>query len=43
MIGGFTTVSLAWVNKIAVIGYPWLFVFESDKSYEEGMHVPTGL
>ena len=40
MIGGFKTVSLAWVNKIAVIGYPWLFVYESFHSYKEGMHVP---
>ena len=23
MIGGFKTVNLAWVNKIAVIGYTW--------------------
>ena len=25
MIDGFKTVSLAWVNKIAVIGYTWPF------------------
>ena len=25
--GGFKTVNLSWVNKIAVIGYTWLFVY----------------
>ena len=27
MIGGFKTVKLAWVNKIALNGYTWLFVY----------------
>ena len=34
MIDGFKTVSLAWVNKIAMIGYTWLFVYESAVRYE---------
>ena len=29
MIGGFKTVNLAFVNKVAVFGYTWLFVYES--------------
>ena len=40
VIGGFKTVSLAWVNKIAVTGYAWLFIYESAHSYKEGMYVP---
>ena len=28
MIGGFKTVSLAWIKKTAVIGYTWLFVYK---------------
>ena len=39
MIGVFKIVNLAWVYKFAVIGYTWLFVYESVHSYEEGMHV----
>ena len=40
-IGGFKTVSLAWVNKFAT-GYTWLFVYESAHGYEEGIYVPLG-
>ena len=40
MIGGFKTENLSWINKIAVIGFTWLFVYESAHSYEEGMHAP---
>ena len=43
MIGDFKNVNLAWVNKNAVIGYNWLFVYESSHSYEEGMLVPPRL
>jgi len=42
MFGGFKNVNLAWVNKIAVIGYTWLFVYQNAHSYEERMHVSTG-
>ena len=28
MIGGLKTVNLAWVNKNAMIGYTWIFVYE---------------
>ena len=28
------TVNLAWGNKIAVIGYTWLFVYESSLTYK---------
>ena len=38
MIGGFKTVNLAWVNKIAMIGYTWLFVYESLRRYEGRMN-----
>ena len=38
MIGGLKTVSLAWVNKIAVIGYTWLFVYETALIYEGRMN-----
>ena len=34
MIGGFETVNLAWVNEIDVIGYTWVFVYESAGRYE---------
>ena len=37
MIGDFKTVNLAWVNKVAMIGYPWLFVYEIACRYEERM------
>ena len=37
MIGGFKTVNLSWVNKIAMIGYTWVFVYESARSYEGRM------
>ena len=40
MTGGFKTVSLAWVNKIAGIGYTRSFVYESAQSYEEEIHAP---
>ena len=42
MSGGFKTVSLAWINKIVVIGYTWIIVYEIAHSYEKGMHVPLG-
>ena len=38
MIDGFKTVSLAWVNKIAMIGYTWLFVYESARRYKGRMN-----
>ena len=38
MFGVLKTVNLAWVKKIAVIGYTWLFVNQRAFSYEEGMH-----
>ena len=34
MICGFKTVNLAWVNKAAMIGYTWHFVYESLRRYE---------
>ena len=37
-IGGFETVNLAWVNKIALIGYTWLFVYQIARSYEGRMN-----
>ena len=40
MSGGFKTVSLEWANKIAVIGYACLFVYEIAQSYEARVHVP---
>ena len=33
MIDGFETVDLAWVNQTAMIGYTWLFVYESTRRY----------
>ena len=36
--GRFKTVNLAWVNKIALIGYTWLFVYESPRRYEGRMN-----
>ena len=38
MIGGFKTLNLAWVNKIAVNGYTWLFVYKSAGRYEGRMN-----
>ena len=38
MIGGFKIVKLAWVNKIAMIRYTWLFVYESARRYEGRMN-----
>ena len=38
MIGGLKTVSLAWVNKIAVIDCTWLFAYESALAYEGRMN-----
>ena len=43
MIGGFKTVSLAWVNKNAMIGYTWLLVYESARRYEARMNAAPGL
>ena len=43
MIGGLKTVNLAWVNKIAVIGCTWLFVYESSVTYEGRMNVAPAL
>ena len=37
-IGGFKTVNLAWWNKIAMIGYTGLYVYESDRRYEGRMN-----
>ena len=43
MIGGFKTVRLAWVNKVAMIGcYTWLFVDESLRRYEGRMNAAPG-
>ena len=39
MIDGFKTVNLEWEQKFSVIGYTWLFVYETDHSYEEEKHV----
>ena len=41
-IGGLKTVSLAWVNKIAVVGCTWLFVYESALTYEEPLNAALG-
>ena len=38
MIGGLKTVNLTWVNKIAVIGGTWIFVYESARSYERRLN-----
>ena len=35
MIGGFKSVNLARKNKVDVIGYTWLFAYQSPHSYEE--------
>ena len=40
MIGGFEPVSLAWINKIAIMGYTWFSVYESVHSYEDRVQVP---
>ena len=42
MIGGFKTVSLAWVNKITIIGYIWLYVYESTRRCEGRMNAAPG-
>ena len=42
MTGGLKTVSLAWVNKIAVIGCIWLFVSESSRTYEGRINAAPG-
>ena len=42
MIGGFKTVSLAWVNKIAMIGYTWPSVYESARRYEGRLNAAPG-
>ena len=34
MIVGFKTVSLAWANKTAMIGYTWFFLFQKAGCYE---------
>ena len=43
MIGGFKTVTLAWVNEIAVIGCTLLFVDESARSYEGRLNAAPGV
>ena len=42
MIGCFKTVSFAWVNKIAVIGFTWLFVYQKARSHEGRMNAGPG-
>ena len=42
MIVGLKTVRLAWVNKIAVIGCTWLFVYKSALTYEGRMNAAPG-
>ena len=34
---------MAWVNKVAMFGYTWLFVYESARRYEGRMNVAPGL
>ena len=41
VIGGFKTVNLAWANKVVMIGYTWLFVYESLRMYEGRMIAAT--
>ena len=43
LIGGLKTVNLAWVNKIAIIAYTWLFVYESARRYEGRMNAAPNL
>ena len=43
MNGGLKTVNLARVNKIAVIGCTWLFVYESPLTYEGRMNAVPSL
>ena len=43
MIGGFKTVNLAYVNKISMTGYTWLFVYESARRYEARMIAAHGV
>ena len=43
MIDGFKTVNLAWVNKIGMIGYTILFVYESTRWYEGQMNAAPEL
>ena len=43
MTGGFKTVNLSWVNKIAVIVGTWLFVYESAPTYEGRMNAAPSL
>ena len=40
---GFKTVSLVWINKTAVIGYTWLFVYRRAYIYVERIHVAPEL
>ena len=40
MTGGFKTLNLACVNKIALTGCAWLFVYPRGHSYKERLHVP---
>ena len=43
MIGGLKTVNLAWVNKNAMIGYTWLFAYDSARRYRGWMNAaPAG-
>ena len=43
MIGGLKNVNLAWVDKIVMIGYTWLFVYESARRYEGRMSAAQGI
>ena len=43
MIGGFKPVSLVWVNKVAMIGYTWLFVYDSLRRYEGRINAAPGV
>ena len=38
LLGGLKTVNLAWVNKFAMIGYTWLFVYERPRRYKGRMN-----
>ena len=42
MIGGFKNVNLAWIMRMDVICYTWLFIYQRAYRYEGGMHVPPG-
>ena len=40
MFKGLKNLNLAWVNKIAVMGHTWPFVYQRAHSYEEGIKTP---